>query len=144
MKRKLKALTLVEVLVASLILAISIVGTMSMFTVNHRIVANNYRFMLAEEIVRNEFERINKMRDLETEIIPQYGYMITQYTGSHHSAAGQAQTFSRDSIDFTLEFHATEIPVAGSYISQPVQPFILQIEAVIRWDGGVFTLITAV
>lgn len=143
MRTKLKGMSLVEVLVASVILVIVVVSVMQIFIIDQRIMRNNYVSMLAEEIIRYEFEKMNKIGD-PTLFGTIYKDVITEYDGTYHSASGNPAVFTRDGVDFNLELHVKEIPVTGTYISQAKTPVVLQIEAIVTWTGGSFNMITAI
>jgi len=118
-----KGMTLIEILVASVLLAIAISTSMYLYTQNSKTVIHNDRMFIATKIVKGYFEQISiaQTRNYVLEIINNSQKVITM-----KSSNGSSYTYN-------LSFTTKEIFVDENN-SQPIQPTLLEVTGIVTWN----------
>ncbi len=132
MRTKLKGLSLVEVLVASLIMVIVIVSVMMMFSVYHRIAIDNEAYFIAENELRQVFEELNTYRGRD-QVLNKIGPRLTSVSGITYPL-GSPGTFTREGTNGVTHTFTLQYSVVGTNVfSYSTSHKVCRVIATISW-----------
>ncbi|MBN1970089.1 MAG: prepilin-type N-terminal cleavage/methylation domain-containing protein [Candidatus Delongbacteria bacterium] len=136
-----KGLTLIEALVSSFILSIVIVGLMSIYGSSFKLKEDNEKFFLAENVVREWFEKIKIYTD-RTDLITQIGSYVTKLNGTVVENEPMDLT-STGITNGTLEFEVNSISLSSTYLSHlATKPSLVEIKAIVKWGNKELEMVT--
>ena len=122
-----KGRSLIEVLVASILLTIVITASMLLFTENNKILSNNDRKFVAEKIIKQYFEEISVANSRDAVL----GIIGT--SDSNISLTDQASNGS--TYTYILSFAREEIDVTeNNSHAGTTQPTVLKVTATVSWS----------
>jgi len=144
MRTKLKGLSLVEVLVASLIMVIVIVSVMMMFSVYNRVAIDNEAYFIAENELRQVFEELNTFRGRD-QVYNKIGPRLTSVTGITYPL-GAPGTFTREGTNGVTHTFTIQYSLVGTNVfSYSTVHKVCRVIATISWGtGSVLTMETIV
>ena len=130
-----KGMSLIEVLVGSIILAIVIVATMNIFGVNHKLMSTNKKYFLAEQIIRERIEIIKHGISIQENLTNLEAYVSSMQTID--TLSSQLENGHPITFTFQSSFIKENITASGMNSGTGIMtPFIYNVKTIVTWDNG--------